>query len=114
VTNGEDNTDFNRGPQFLYRNQGNGNHWLKITLVGTVSNRQGLGAKVTLQAGRMTQFREMNGADGHFYGQGSTPLHFGLGAATVINGITVQWPSGSIQALRRVSADQEIRVTETP
>jgi hypothetical protein len=114
VTNGEDNTDFNRGPQFLYRNQGNGNHWLKIKLVGTVSNRQGLGAKVTLQAGGMTQFREMNGADGHFYGQGSTPLHFGLGAATAINRITVQWPSGSIQTLRRVSADQEITVTETP
>ena len=114
VTNGEDNTDFNRGPQFLYRNQGNGNHWSKIKLVGTVSNRQGLGAKVTLQAGGMTQFREMNGADGHFYGQGSTPLHFGLGAATVINRFTVEWPSGSIQRLRRVSADREITVTETP
>ncbi len=114
VTNGEDNTDFNRGPQFLYRNQGNGNHWLKIKLVGTVSNQQGLGAKVTLQVGRMTQFREMNGADGHFYGHGSTPLHFGLGATTMISGITVQWPSGSIQTLRRVSADQEITVTEIP
>ena len=112
VTNGEDNTDFNRGPQFLYRNGGNGNHWLKVKLVGTISNRQGLGAKVTLQASRIMQFREMNGADGHFYGQGSTPLHFGLGTARRISSITVQWPSGSIQTLRRVSADQEITITE--
>jgi enediyne biosynthesis protein E4 len=85
-----------------------------MKLVGTVSNRQGLGAKVALQAGGITQFREMNGANGHFYGEGSTPLHFGLGAATVINPITVQWPSGSTQTLRRVSADREITVTETP
>jgi hypothetical protein len=113
VTNGEDNTDFIRGPHFLYRNQGNGNHWLKVTLVGTVSNRQGLGANVVIRAGRAMQFREMNGADGHFLGQGSTPLHFGVGAATVINQITVQWPSGSSQVLRRVPADREITVVET-
>jgi hypothetical protein len=52
VTNGEDGTDYVEGPQFLYRNAGNANHWLKIKLVGTTSNRQGLGAKVTVKIGR--------------------------------------------------------------
>lgn len=111
VTNGEDNTDFIRGPQFLLHNGGNENNWLKVKLVGTVSNRQGLGAKVTVQTGRVKQYREMNGADGHFYGQGSTPLHFGLGAARRIQGITVQWPSGLIQSVRRVAAG-EVTITE--
>lgn len=112
VTNGEDNTAFTRGPQFLLHNGGNENHWLKVKLVGTVSNRQGMGAKVTVQTGQLKQYREMNGADGHFYGQGSTPLHFGLGAVPRINSITVQWPSGVIQSVRRVAADQEITITE--
>ena len=114
VTNGEDNTDFNHGPQFLFHNQGSGSHWLKIKLVGTVSNRQGLGAKVTLRVRRTMQFREMNGAEGHFYGQGSVPLHFGLGGAKVVNAITIQWPSGLVQQLRRVAADQEITIVEAP
>ena len=52
VTNGEDNTLFIEGPQFLYHNEGNRNNWLKIKLVGTTSNRQGLGAKVTIQIGQ--------------------------------------------------------------
>ncbi len=114
VTNGEDNTDFPQGPQFLFHNQGSVSHWLKIKLVGTASNRQGLGAKITLRVSRMTQYREMNGADGHFYGQGATPLHFGLGAAKTVNAITVQWPSGVVQTLRKVAADQEITIIETP
>ena len=53
---------FVEGPQILYHNGGNGNTWLKIKLVGTMSNRQGLGAKVTIQIGQTTQYREMNGA----------------------------------------------------
>ncbi len=114
VTNGEDNTDFNTGPQFLYHNSGNGNHWLKIKLVGTTSNRQGLGAKVTFRARRLTQFRELNGADGHFYGQGAAPLHFGVGPVTMISRIMVEWPSGRVQQVRRVAVDQEITITETP
>ena len=49
VTNGEDDTEFVQGPQSLYHNGGNRNTWLKIKLVGTASNRQGLGTKVTIQ-----------------------------------------------------------------
>ncbi len=112
VTNGEDNTDFPQGPQFLFHNSGSQNHWLKIKLVGTVSNRDGLGAKVTIRARRMIQYREMNGAEGHFYGQGLEPLHFGLGTARMVNSVTIQWPSGLVQNLRKVAADQEITVVE--
>ena len=58
VTNGEDGTQFVEGPQILYHNRGNGNGWLKIKLVGTASNRQGLGTKVTIQIGPTIQYRE--------------------------------------------------------
>jgi len=71
VTNGEDNTDYVEGPQFLYRNAGNANHWLKIKLVATTSSRQGLGAKVTVKVGRISQYRENNGSSGHYLSQGT-------------------------------------------
>ena len=99
VTNGEDRTEFVEGPQILYRNRGNSNGWLKIKLVGTVSNRQSLGVKVTIQIGPTIQYREYDGAEGHFLSQGAGPLHFGLGRATVVDQITVRWPSGLNQIL---------------
>ena len=113
VTNDEDKTQFPEGPQILYHNEGNGNNWLKIKLVGRASNRQGLGAKVTIQVGGTIQYREANGAEGHFYSQGAKPLHFGLGGATVVDQITVSWPSGVTQILNSISADQEITVRES-
>jgi hypothetical protein len=112
VTNGEDGTQFVEGPQILYRNRGNRNGWLKIKLVGTASNRQGLGAKVTIQIGPTIQYREFNGASGHFLSQGAEPLHFGLGQATVVDQITVKWPSGVNQILSNISANQEVTVIE--
>jgi len=112
ITNGEDNTDFPQGPQFLFRNNGNGNSWLEVRLIGTTSNRQGLGAKVTIQTGAQIQYRENNGASGHFLSQGAALLHFGLGTATVIDQVTIKWPSGTVQVLTNVSANQQLVVTE--
>ena len=112
VTNGEDSTDYVEGPQFLYRNAGNANHWLKIKLVGTTSSRQGLGAKVTVKVGRISQYRENNGSSGHYLSQGDTPLHFGAGKATTVNRVTVNWPSGQTSILSRVPTNQTLVVTE--
>jgi hypothetical protein len=112
VTNGENKTQFEEGPQILYHNEGNGNNWLKIQLVGTASNRQGLGAKITIQIGQASQYREANGAMGHFFSQGAGPLHFGLGHATVVDQIRIKWPSGLNQTLKNVSANRQIRVIE--
>jgi len=112
VTNGEDGTQFIMGPHILYHNEGNLNNWLEIKLVGTTSNRQGLGAKVTIQFGRTIEYREANGAMGHFLSQGAGSLHFGLGKALVADQITVTWPNGSNQVLSSIAANQEITVTE--
>ena len=112
VTNGEDGTDFISGPQFLYHNGGNGNRWLGVKLIGTSSNRQALGAKVTIQTGSRIQYRELNGADGHYLSQGAAPLHFGLGQVGKVDQLTIKWPSGLSNILSNVSADQQIVVTE--
>ncbi len=112
-TNGEDNTIFQEGPQFLFHNTGNDNHWLEVNLVGSASNHQGLGAKVTLTVGTSLEYREADGSGGgHYYSQGAGPLHFGLGSATLVDQVTIKWRDGVTQTLTNVAADQLITVTE--
>ena len=113
TNNGEDNTGLPpKGPQFLFHNQGNSYHWIEIRLVGTVSNRDGLGATVKITVGRKTQYRENNGSMGHYLSQQSTPLHFGLGKSTLVKSVVISWPSGISQTLLNVAADQKLLVTE--
>lgn len=111
VTNGEDNTSFDMGPKILYHNRGNQNSWLEVVLVGTTSNRRGLGARVTVQAGRLTQYQEMNGALGHYLSQDAAPLHFGLAKARRAT-VTVRWPSGIIDTMSGVAANSILTITE--
>ncbi len=113
VTNGQDPFPFQKGPHFLYHNEGNGNNWLKIKLIGTLSNRQGLGTKVQIKSGQTIQYREANGdGGGHYLSQGAGPLHFGLGQMTLVDRISIEWPSGIKQTLKNVPVNQEITLIE--
>jgi enediyne biosynthesis protein E4 len=102
---------------FLYRNNGNSNAWIKIKCVGTVSNRSAIGAKVRVKAtiGRKTfwQMREVSCGDGFASGN---PLeaHFGLGDAKNIDTIRIEWPSGLVQILTNVAVKQFLTVMEPP
>jgi hypothetical protein len=102
---------------FLYHNQGNSNRWLLVKLAGTVSNRSAIGAKVRVQAtiGGQTfwQLREISGGSGHC-SQNDLRAHFGLGDATNATIVRIEWPSGTVQALRNVAANQILTVTERP
>ena len=106
--------DLVKGPARLFHNSGNANHFLKIALVGTESNRLGIGAKAYVTHGSWTLFREHNGGGGgEFRSQGQQPLHFGLGARlhrTV--SLTVKWPSGNIDTFTHVPVDSPVTVTE--
>jgi len=113
VTHGADNFPFNTGPHQLLKNTGSGNNWLQIDLEGITSNRDGLGARVRLKAGGVTQERYQNGGM-HKYGQNMQRLHFGLGASKRADLIEVYWPSGIVQRINRIAANQIIRVQETP
>jgi hypothetical protein len=88
------------------------NHWLEIALQGTKSNRDGIGAKIRIVAGGLTQFNHMTTATG--YASSSTgPVHFGLGSAKTIDEIAVYWPSGIKQVFENVQTDQILRIKES-
>jgi hypothetical protein len=99
----------------LFRNDGATNNWIHLKLVGTVSNRSAIGAKVWARAtidGRNTiQLRQIHGGgDGNC--QTDLRVHFGLGDATTIDSLRIDWPSGHVQELSDVAANQFLTVTE--
>jgi enediyne biosynthesis protein E4 len=98
-------------PQLLRNDGGNLNHWLEILLLGTKSNRDGVGARVTVSAGDLTLYDQRKG--GMSYQSAQDPrLHFGLGQHTVIDGIKILWPSGETTKLSDLRSDQIITVQE--
>ena len=101
----------------LYHNNGNDNGWLNVKLVGTVSNRSAIGAKVRVRAfyrgASRSQVREISGGDGNG-NQQSLNAEFGVGDATTIDTIRVEWPSGIVQEMHDVAPRQFITITETP
>jgi hypothetical protein len=84
-------------PAMLYRNvtEDVGN-WVELLLAGTKSNRDGIGARIKLTAGGLTQIREVNGGNG-YAGQSMRRVHFGLGRASKLDAVEIHWPSGTIE-----------------
>ncbi len=100
-----------RGPLVIYKNSGNQNHWLKVKAVGTVSNRNAIGARVKIVAGGKAQFREISGGSS-YKAQSSFEVHFGLGPHTVVDSIEVKFPSGRVVTQEGVAADQLVTIVE--
>ena len=92
------------GPDQLFRNQGNSNHWLEIDLQGVNSNRDAFGAKVSVTAGGVTQLREQNGKY-HRVSHDHQRLHFGLGSNASAT-VTIDWPDGTVDVHNNVTADK--------
>jgi hypothetical protein len=87
-------------------------HWLKVVLIGTKSNRNGLGATVRLQINGQTYTRYNDGKSGYL-SHSVLPLYFGLGDATKIDRIEVDWPSGQKQVVSKgLDENQTLRITE--
>ncbi|MGE0133364.1 MAG: CRTAC1 family protein [Blastocatellales bacterium] len=86
-------------------------HWIKLQLAGTKSNRNAAGARVELKAGGLTQIDEVHAGDSYI-SHSDWRLHFGLGDATTIDEITIRWPSGAVEKLTKVKADQVVRIVE--
>jgi hypothetical protein len=99
------------GSPLLLRNQTKTGHWLGMKTIGTASNRDGFGARVQVKAGGLTQTAEVRG-NSSFESASDPRLHFGLGAATRVDAITIHWPSGKTDTLGPESADQELVVQE--
>jgi hypothetical protein len=87
-------------------------HWLQVELTGTRSNRDAVGARVTLVAGGLRQLREVSAGDG-YASQSALRLHFGLGEAATVDELTVTWPaSGIVERFENVAADRIVALTE--
>jgi hypothetical protein len=95
----------------LRNDHGNDNSWIKLNLVGTKSNRDGIGARVKITANGKEQIAQKKSASGYL-SQSDPRIHFGLGEATVVDKIEVIWPSGDVQVLEQVEAGQIITITE--
>jgi hypothetical protein len=105
-------TSLNEKPRILFNSADNGNHWLLLRLTGSKSNRGAIGAKVkvTTKSGR-TLFNHVTVSVG-FLSSSDPRVHFGLGQETQIASIEIQWPSGVVQLLSNVTADQILAVEE--
>ena len=100
----------------LFRNDlANGNHWLEVDLTGTTSNRSAIGTRVRVHAmigGKdVWQLREVS-AQNTFNGQSSLIQHFGLGDATQILQLRIEWPRGLIETMADVPVDTCLRLIE--
>ena len=98
------------GPNHLYRNQGNNNKWVQFDLQGTASTRDGIGARVIVTAGGISQLREQNGGYKR-WAQNDRRLHFGLANNGTAN-VQVQWPSGIVSNFTNVAANKIYRIVE--
>jgi hypothetical protein len=99
--------------ELLYNTTTNNNHWILLQTMGVKSNRDGIGTriKVTGESG-LVQYNHVTTA-GSFASSSDKRVHFGLGRDTRIKEIELRWPSGRIQVLQNVKADQILKITES-
>ena len=100
------------GAHLFMNRVGQKNHWVEFRLQGTTSNRGGVGARVTLTAGGVTQMRDVVGGGGQSNTQNSAVVHFGLGANTAIDTLTVRWVGGATETISGATADGRFRIVE--
>lgn len=104
-------SNLNSRGMLLRNNQGNKNNWLTINLIGTSSNRDGIGARIKLTAGGKTQTTQRKSTSGYL-SQNDPRIHFGLGTAKNIEKIEIIWPSGKTQVIDNTTVNQILTVTE--
>jgi hypothetical protein len=101
----------NAGPAYLFHNEGGTNRSLRIKLVGTKSNRDGVGAVVRVTSGPDKQWKMLRSGSSYL-AQSELVLTFGLGSRTKADAIEIQWPSGQVDRLSNVNAGQTVTVQE--
>ncbi|MBN2088984.1 VCBS repeat-containing protein [candidate division KSB1 bacterium] len=100
------------GANTLYKNQGNNAHWLKVNLIGKRGNYNAIGARITVTAGQKKQIRDVNGDNPGLHLFNNQPVHFGLGQATKVESIEINWPGGGTQFVLDQAVDQTITIME--
>ena len=88
-----------------------GTHWISFELAGTKTNRLGIGARIKIIANGMTQTSDVR-SGGSYLSQNDLRVHFGLGSATKVDELEIRWPSGAVDVLKNLAADQFYAVLE--
>jgi hypothetical protein len=104
-------------PQLLRCDSSSGNNWIKIKTIGTKSNRSGIGARITCTtnpSGESKPHRQIDEvrSGGSYFSQNDLRVHFGLGNATKVDVLEVRWPSGQVDTVKDVAANQVLFVKE--
>ena len=97
--------DLDASPSILRNEGGIGNHWIKLELAAIKGNPLGIGAKVKIVAGGVTQTEEIR-SGGSYLSQNDLRVHFGLGKAAKADLIEIRWPSGRVESLKDVPVDK--------
>jgi len=100
----------NQAPSLIRNDAPQGNHWIKVRLEGTKSNRSAIGARVLVYYGGKVQAQELM-SQSSYCSSNDPRLHFGLGKAVTAD-IEVRWPAGSVEKLKSVAADQLVTMRE--
>jgi len=103
--------NLNDRPTLLRNESSNRNHWLTLRLVGSKSNRDAIGARITVEAGKRGQIAEVR-SGGSYLSHNDSRVHFGLGDATQVRRLKVRWPSGAEETFENLQVDQFLVVKE--
>ena len=104
-------TNMNARPSLLVNQVRSPNHWIGIKAVGTRSNRDAIGSRVTIKSGKRTLVDEVR-SGGSYNSSNDMRLHFGLGSATKIDSLEVRWPGGQLERFEDLSVDKISTVRE--
>jgi hypothetical protein len=96
---------------FLRNNKGNQNNWITLNLIGTVSNRDGIGTRIKVTSGGKVQTNQKKSTSGYL-SQNDPRMHFGLAKNEIVARIEIKWPSGKLQILENVKVNQILTVKE--
>jgi len=97
--------NMNERPTLLRNDTPPGHHWITVRLVGSKSNRDGIGARVRIDAGKQKQTTLVRG-DGSYMSHSDTRAHFGLGETARVERLEIRWPSGVVDTATGLAADR--------
>jgi hypothetical protein len=103
--------NLNDFPTLLRNEGGNRNNWLMVRTVGAVSNRDGIGARIKVRCGELTQINEVRSGSSYL-SQNDLRVHFGLGKRKTVDLLEITWPSGSVQRFENLSANRVLVIRE--
>ena len=101
----------NQPPSLLMNKGGNQKNWLMFKTIGIISNRDGIGTRITVISGQLRQIREVKSGESYL-SQNDMRVHFGLGISTKADVVEIRWPSGLVETFKDVKANQLLVVTE--